>query len=126
MVDRAADAEGEDARVRMLLHLRDYLHLVADVAVGHKADYPHVAPRVRRVERRLDGLHHLRAAAARARLKEALRLLKVLGRRGDWLVEEDVRVARKRDEVEGVLRVETFERELHRLLRLLDGEARHR
>ena len=37
-IDAVADAEGEDAGVRMLLHLADNLHVVADITIGHEDD----------------------------------------------------------------------------------------
>ncbi len=125
-VHRVADAEGEDAGVRVLLDLADDLHVVADVAVGHEADDPHVVLIVGRLERRADGLHHLGPARAVARFEELARGLQVLGRGPNGLGEEDVRVAGKGDQVEGVVGVESVEREADALLGLLDRETGHR
>ncbi len=81
---------------------------------------------VRRFERGFDGFHHLGAARTIARTKKRLGLSQVLASRRHWFGKQDTGVARKSDEVERVSRIETVERELHRLLRLLDRESAHR
>ena len=104
-VDRTADAEGEDARVRVAAHLLDDLRFVADVAVGHEADDADVRRRARGGERGADGRQHLRPAAALTRFEEDAGAGAVLGRGVDGFGEEDVRVAGEGDEVEGVVGV---------------------
>src|SRR3954452_17737235 len=74
-IDRAADAKREHARVRMLLHFRDDLHVVADVTVSHEANDAHVRLIVRWLKCSLDGLHHLGAAIPRTGTEKRLRLI---------------------------------------------------
>src|SRR5438034_2865903 len=71
-VYRAADAKSKHARVWMLLYFRDDLHIVADVSVRHKTHNPHMVLCIRRIQRSLDGLHHLGTAVSGARSKERL------------------------------------------------------
>src|SRR5262245_44949519 len=81
---------------------------------------------VRRGERGANSAHHLGPARALTGREKTLRPLQVFSRRWDRLRKQNVSVARKCNQVEGVLGVEVVEGELHRLLRLLDRETFHR
>ena len=127
MIHRAADAEGEDPRVRMPLHLGDDLHVVAHFAIRHEADHAHVPGFVGPFERRANRLHHLGAAADPERDRRnscALRTFSAVACTGSG--------NRMCVSPENVIRLNVScwrrpsMRQLHRLLRLLDGEAAHR
>src|SRR5262249_60354028 len=80
-----ADAERENARVRVFLHFGDDLHVVADVPVGHKTDDPDVVLRVGWIEGGADCFHHLGSARSLTGREENLRPMQVFLRRWDWL-----------------------------------------
>src|SRR5215213_3069261 len=110
----------------MLLHFRDDVHIVSNVTVSHEANDANVSLIVRWRERGFDRRHHLSAAIARARAEKCLRLAEVCSCCRYWLWKQYARIACERDQVERVKGIEIVERELHRLLRLLDRKALHR
>src|SRR6185503_10886673 len=57
-VHRTTDAKTKHASVGMLLHFRDDLHVVAHIAVGHKADDAHVVLRIGGIQCGSDSCHH--------------------------------------------------------------------
>lgn len=71
-------------------------------------------------------LHHLRPPAARLGCQEGLGPPEVFGGGRRRLGEQDARVAREGDEVEGILGVEALERQFHGLFGLFNREAGHR
>ena len=58
--------------------------------------------------------------------QKVIRLAHILFRRRHWFSEKHVGVAGKRDHIEGVVRVEVLERQLHRLFGLIKWKALHR
>ena len=94
-IDRAADAERKNARVRVAFYLGDYFVVVADLAIGHKTDDAKVVLGIRRFERSLDGLHHLCAASSLPPGEKRLGRLEICLRRRDWFVEQHRGVAGK-------------------------------
>src|SRR5262245_2254164 len=102
-IHRTADAEREHASVRVLLNFRDDLHIVADVTVGHEAHYANMILRVRRIKRSANRLHHLGTAFTAAVCEECLSLRKICWRGRNGLPEQDACIARKSDQVKGVL-----------------------
>src|SRR5690349_16346627 len=110
----------------MLLHFRNDLHVVPNITVSHEANDAHVILVVGRLERRLNRRHHLGAASAGTRLQKRLRLAEIGSCCRHRLWKENLRVARKRDQIERVRRIEIVESEPHRLLRFLDWKSFHR
>ena len=125
MVDAAADAEGENARVGVALHLGQDLQIVAHLAIGHETDHARALRRIAGGKRCAYGLHHFGAAAAVPRVEKLVRPAAILRCGRHRIGEQDVGVACERDEVEGVARMQPVQRQPHRLLGFLDGEARH-
>ncbi|HPC74788.1 MAG TPA: thiamine pyrophosphate-dependent enzyme, partial [Syntrophales bacterium] len=103
-IDGIADAEREDAGIRMALNLGEDLALVADVAVGHEAHDPHVILSVGGIERSADGGHHFSPATAAPAPEKLLRFREVCRGCRHRSGEEHRRVAGERYEIERVVR----------------------
>src|SRR5262245_30879092 len=107
----------------MLLHFVNDFEVVADVTIGHEADDTDVILFVRRIKRGADSFHHLGSARALTGREKILRLSQVFSRSWDWLRKQNACVSSEGDQVERVFRIETVERELHRLLRFFNRET---
>src|SRR4029453_12595526 len=70
-VHRTANTKCKNTCVLMFLNLAYYFHIVADVSVGHKANYPDVILLVGRFQRYLDCSHHFGAAASPATVQKS-------------------------------------------------------
>jgi len=130
-VHSGANAEAEDPRLRMLLHLGDNLHIIPDITVSHEADDADGACDHRSGQRasftaqfsvgtaselllsqsRADRFHHFRPTAAALPINELDSLVQVRGSRHHRRRKQDVRYRPPNGyQVEGVTRTQMLYR----------------